>query len=221
MLITIWSTKGGSGCTVVASGLAAVLAQRHGRAVLVDLAGDAPAVLGLAEPVSPGVTDWLAADGDHDALNRLLIPARDDLDVLPLGSASEWAPNRSGELIAALSGLGAPVVVDAGVLGSRSGRVDRVASLGASMAAEGTSILVIRCCYLALRRAVGVDVSADGVVVVVEAGRSLDRRDIADVLGLPVVATVDVDPAVARAVDSGLLARRLPRGLERSLRRAA
>ena len=38
---------------------------------------------------------------------------------------------------------------------------------------------------------------------------------------LPVRAEVDVEPAVARAVDAGLLAGRLPWLLERSLRAAA
>jgi hypothetical protein len=40
------------------------------------------------------------------------------------------------------------------------------------------------------------------------------------VLGVPVRAEVEVDSAVARAVDAGLLARRVPRGLERALRGA-
>ena len=37
----------------------------------------------------------------------------------------------------------------------------------------------------------------------------------------PMLNSIMDDPAVARAVDAGLLASRLPRGLERSLRRAA
>ena len=63
-----------------------------------------------------------------------------------------------------------------------------------------------------------VDVAADAVVLVREQGRSLDARDVADVLGLPVLAEVDVDPALARAVDAGLLTRRAHRVLERSMR---
>jgi hypothetical protein len=42
-----------------------------------------------------------------------------------------------------------------------------------------------------------------------------------DCVGAPVVAEVSVDPQVARAVDAGLLATRLPRGLARELDRAA
>jgi hypothetical protein len=59
------------------------------------------------------------------------------------------------------------------------------------------------------------------VVLLTEPGRSLSRHDVEDCIGAPVVAEVAVDPAVARAVDAGLLASRLPRGLERELGRAA
>ena len=54
-----------------------------------------------------------------------------------------------------------------------------------------------------------------------EPGRSLTRHDVAAALGAPVVAVVEIDPAVARAVDAGLLASRLPRGLARELRGVA
>ena len=60
-----------------------------------------------------------------------------------------------------------------------------------------------------------------GLVVVTEAGRALDAGDVAEVLGVPVVAEVAVDPAVARVVDAGLLLARPPRPLQRGLRHAA
>jgi hypothetical protein len=41
------------------------------------------------------------------------------------------------------------------------------------------------------------------------------------VVGAPVLAEIEADPAVARAVDAGLLRGRLPRSLERGLRDAA
>jgi hypothetical protein len=40
-------------------------------------------------------------------------------------------------------------------------------------------------------------------------------------VGAPVVATLTLDPAVARAIDAGLLAARLPRLIQRQLRDAA
>jgi hypothetical protein len=90
------------------------------------------------------------------------------------------------------------------------------------VAARSThSLLVTRACYLALRRALDPPLRPSGVVLVTEPGRALDRGDVERVVGAPVRAEVGFDPAVARAVDAGLLVSRLPRGLERSLRHAA
>ena len=83
------------------------------------------------------------------------------------------------------------------------------------------SLLVTRPCYLALRRAVRGETRPTGVVLVDEPGRALSRRDVEHALGVPVEATVSFDPAVARAVDAGLLATRLPRVISKELRRAA
>jgi hypothetical protein len=88
-------------------------------------------------------------------------------------------------------------------------------------AAASTSLLVLRPCYLSLRRALQAPVRPSGVILVTEPGRSLGRSDVEEVLGVPIRAVVGVDPAVARAVDAGVLPARLPRGLERSLRHAA
>jgi hypothetical protein len=88
-------------------------------------------------------------------------------------------------------------------------------------AAASASLLVLRPCYLSLRRALQAPMRPSGVILVSEPGRSLGRSDVEDVLGVPVRAVVGIDPAVARAVDAGLLATRLPRGLERALRHAA
>ena len=72
--------------------------------------------------------------------------------------------------------------------------------------------LVIRPCYLALRRAMGKVAGAQGIVLVAEPERSLTAADVEDVLGLPVVATLAVQAATARVLDAGLLtAQRLHR----------
>ena len=225
MLSTIWSPKGGSGCTVVAAALALTISEQRGSAVLVDLVGDLPAALGIPEPDTPGVTDWLAADdGDREALGRLCVPIGHGVDLLPVGSEDVWSAEREELLSSLLAEWPVAVVVDAGVLGTGT-RHTPVTGIGRRLAGAGTSLMVLRPCYLALRRAVGVGAGggagADGIILVVEPGRSLDRRDVADLLDVPVVATVEVDPAVARSVDAGLLARRLPRTLQRSLRNAA
>ena len=65
MLIACWAAKGGAGTTVVATALARLLAGgAPGGALLADLAGDVPAVLGLADPAGPGLAAWLAAGED-------------------------------------------------------------------------------------------------------------------------------------------------------------
>jgi hypothetical protein len=216
MLIACWSPKGGTGTTVTACGLAAVLARSSGGALLVDLAGDATAVLGVPEPAGPGLAEWLAAGADVGpaALARLEVEAGPGLRLLawrpPAGAGFEPAPGRADAMVDALLGDPRAVVVDCG-----SGE----AGAGLAVAAGAVeSLLVLRPCYLAVRRALAAPVRPSGVVLVTEPGRSLGRRDVEDVLGVPVRAEVAVEESVARAVDAGLLARRVPRALERALR---
>lgn len=214
MLVACWSVKGGSGTTVVAAALGLVLARSSpGGATLADLGGDLPAVLGLPDPAGPGLSEWLAADGDvpSDALERLALDAGAGLRLLPRGGGPP--PAGGGErLAAALAGSG-PAVVDCGSPGD---------ALGLAVAASATlSLLVLRPCYLAVRRALAAPIRPSGVVLVREPRRALTRRDVEEVLGVPVRAEVPLDPAVARCVDAGLVGGRVPRVLERALRRAA
>lgn len=105
------------------------------------------------------------------------------------------------------------VVVDAGRIDGWSESGGRVLA-----ASAGVSLLVVRPCYLALRRVVASRVRPTAVVVVSEPWRALTSADVADVVGAPVVAEIAVEGSVARAVDAGLLATRLPRLLDRALR---
>jgi hypothetical protein len=105
-------------------------------------------------------------------------------------------------------------VADAGTLGPGHPALGLVA--GASR-----SLLVTRPCYLAIRRALTLAVRPDAVVLVGEPGRAFGRADVEAVLGVPVAAEIPHDPAVARALDAGLLLSRLPRSLRRAVRDAA
>ena len=58
--------------------------------------------------------------------------------------------------------------------------------------------------------------STVGAALVEEPGRSLSRREVADVLGVPVIARVPFREQVFRAVDAGVLAARLPDSLARA-----
>jgi MinD-like ATPase involved in chromosome partitioning or flagellar assembly len=217
---TLWAVKGGSGVTVTATAFAAMLARRRGPTVLVDLGGDVPAALGMSEPSAPGVVEWLAAaDASAEALARLQVVAGPDLWVLPYGdvatSLGVASVDRADALVDALGGLGRQVVIDAGPLGGAA--IGVASAVLHALTTSGTSVLVTRACYLSLRRALRCTVSTDGAILVAEPGRSLDRRDVHHVLGVPVMAVVEADPALARAVDAGLLARRPHRGIERAL----
>lgn len=215
MLVACWSSKGGAGTTVVAATLAVLLARRSSLgAVIADLAGDVPAVLGIPEPDGPGVAEWLGsgADAPADALSRLERPAGDRLRVLPRGQGA-LDGTHAGVLAALLGSDGRAVVADCG-----TGPADAalVVAAGATR-----SVLVTRPCFLSLRRALALPLRPSEVVLLSEPGRALTRADVEDCVGAPVVAEVSVDPQVARAVDAGLLATRLPRGLARELHRAA
>jgi hypothetical protein len=213
MLVACWSVKGGSGTTVVATALALSLARRDGGALLVDLAGDVPAALGCPEPTGPALADWLAAGPDvaPDALARLEVEAGPGLAFLPLGGPLPASSDqRSSVLAATLATDRRSVVVDCGSSLSASGL--------ALAAAAGLSLLVVRPCYLALRRALHAPIEPSAVVLVGEPQRALHRADVEDVLGIEVRAVVPWRPAVATAVDAGLLGHRVPVPLERALR---
>lgn len=213
MLVTCWSTKGGSGTTVIAALVSLHAAQDRDRPVLlVDLCGDLPAVFGSAEPVS-GLAQWLSSDLAPCSLERVLEELTPNLSLLPRGQGSLSA-RRADELVDWLAS-GAVVVVDAGVLTAKGEASD----LGSDhefrwrLAAEADrSVLVTRACYLALRRTVSLSVRPSGVVLVAEAGRALTRSDCERAIGAPVLATVAVDPDIARAVDAGMLRTRVPKG---------
>ncbi|HSL57756.1 MAG TPA: cellulose synthase operon protein YhjQ/BcsQ, partial [Acidimicrobiales bacterium] len=154
MVISCWSAKGGSGTTVVAAALALVLARRPGgQVVLVDLAGDVPAVLGLPDPSGPGLRGWCAAGAQApaDALSRLEVRAAPGLGVLPRGDGPPGGAERLEVLTSLLDADGRPVVVDCGTL--------RPGDPAVAVAGAAThSLLVTRPCYLALRRAVAAPV---------------------------------------------------------------
>jgi len=220
VLIALWSPKGGSGTSVLAAACALVLAQRGDGARLADLDGDLPAILGLAADPPTGLADWLTAGNEApvDALARLGVPAAPGVALLPRGVtdraiAAIPAAHAGNALAAALGDGPVPTVIDAG----------RATTPAARAVVEGAdiSIAVVRGCYLALRRGVHSPLLArtTGVVLVEEPSRSLGAHEVADVLDRPVLARVPVRPAIARAVDAGVLASRLPDALARPVAR--
>ena len=212
MLVACWSSKGGAGTTVVAAALA--LSHATEGALLADLAGDLPIVLGIDDATGPGLAGWLHAGPEVplDALARLERPVAAGVGLLDRGEG-DLLPDRADVLATLLAADDRLVVADCG--SAPSGAAAMVAG------AADRSVLVTRPCFVALQRAGRAAVQASAVVLVDEPGRSLGRRDVESHLGVPVLAVVETDPGVARAVDAGLLVSRLPRSLARELRDVA
>jgi MinD-like ATPase involved in chromosome partitioning or flagellar assembly len=213
-MIVCWSVKGGSGTTVVASTLALVHAEKSPRgALIVDLAGDVPAVLGLAEPGGIGIGEWFAQNENSSrmTLQSIAIQATANLQLISRGSGQITANASFAELAASLATFDVPIVVDAGC-GVVSAEL---------LARASSSLLITRPCYLSLRRAAQLNVAPTGVVLVNEPGRALGKRDVESVIGAPVIAEITFDATISRAVDAGLLASRLPGILAKQLSVAA
>jgi len=164
-VIVCWSLKGGSGTTVVSAALALTLAQRNNAPVrIVDLAGDIPSALGIAEPSGEGVTNWLQQE-QRQPIQSLQIPVTARVSLLPRGDGHLMHHDLSAELCnilaTELDTSTELTVVDAG-----SGHIPQLINNAT------TSLLVIRPCYLALRKAAHLSVKPHGIVLIHETGIS-------------------------------------------------
>lgn len=79
------------------------------------------------------------------------------------------------------------------------------------------SLLVTQSCFLALRRIARSPYQPSGIILMYEDGRALVASDIADLGSCPIVLQIEVDLAVGRALDAGLLITRLPQRLDKAL----
>lgn len=180
--IELIGARGGQGTSTVAAALA-VLCAGHAPTVLVsDDTAAAAALIGIPAPLDDDLVQLTP--------NLVLVGATpkpeiaDDTVVIDAGRCTP--ARRQGPALSAVSDR-------------RTGEpVERYAVLRGP-------------CYLALATLLTATEHFDGVILVEEPGRSLSRADVTDVLGLPVVAAVRVDPAVARTIDAGLLLSRLHR----------
>ena len=209
MITLCWAAKGGSGTTVIAAAIALAATTPT---LLVDLDGDQPAVLGLPQPDGPGVRDWLHSEAEPQRLGGLELPLDERLALLPVGRPTPATdPARWALLANWLRQEHRRVVIDVGTRPPP----------GQLFEAADHRWLVTRPCYLALRAAVALPRRPTGIVLIDEPGRALRPADVEAGLGAPIVATMLCDPAVARAVDAGLLASRIPGGMRRQLRAIA
>lgn len=209
MLIAVWSPKGGSGTSVVAASLSLALSRR-GKARIADLAGDQPAIFAVPRDPLDGLTGWLSrgATAPGELVEACSVVVAPGLDLLPAGLPGSLSPDLAPEAGAALATVlreqAIPTVVDAGL-------ADQPA-LRAVVDVADASLVVLRACYLALRRGVVRDLvrTAAGIVLIEEPARACGPREVSEILDRPVLARIPLRPAIARAVDAGTLAVRLP-----------
>ena len=157
MLVALWSAKGGSGTSVFTAACALVLARDahdtdrpHGVRIA-DLAGDQPAIFNLGTDPELGLADWLAAgpEAPTDALDRLLVEVAAGIGLLPWGGrdpAAVPAAEAGAALAVALGHGSVTTLVDCGTARDPASR--------AVVEVADVSLVVLRGCYLALRRAV-------------------------------------------------------------------
>jgi len=190
VLTIITSPKGGSGVSVCAAAIAGAA-----NAVLVDLDGDQPALLGTSpDATSTTVAQWMAPTPPPKVAEPGTLITRGDNNLNP-GDADGWT-----RCARRLDALAMPVVVDAGC-----------STVPTALTGIPHQIFaVLRPCYLALHRWYRQGHHCTGVIVVDEPGRALGVDDVVRCVGAPLVAHVRWDPAIARAVDAGLLGVRRP-----------
>jgi hypothetical protein len=217
LVLAVWSPKGGTGTSVVAAGLAVVLS--HSRAVrgvrLADAVGDQPSIFGLPDPAD-GLATWLAGgcSASDAAFDRVAVTVRPRLQLVARGAPYGPVPGDAGAgraLVAALSAV--PTVLDAGV--------PRDPAVRAAVAAADVNVLVLRRCYLALRGAVRDELlsTTAGYILIDDGTRAIRAHDITGVIGVPLLARVPLRESIARAVDAGLFAGKVPRDLSAAMRR--
>jgi hypothetical protein len=193
------SSKGGNCTTVTATAFSLIAASRGLPTVLIDLCGDVPAVIGLPEPTTPGINDWLAEDSllDAESLVKLGTPLSPGLVVVHRGARFVQGQPRWTDLATAISSLPMNIAIDAG-----TGYLpDELRNAGAEIT------MVVKPCYLSLRRATQLS-RPTNCIVIREEGRALTVKDVGNVLGVPVVAEIPYEAAISRAVDAGLLSSR-------------
>lgn len=189
------SAKGGNCTTTTAAAWSLLHAADGDHVCIVDLCGDQPAVLGAAEPVGPGVHDWL---GEHSNANvgqfwAMATHVTAEVSVIHRGAPHVDGAPRWDDLAHVLRAAPCTVVIDAGV-----------GFVPPALRDIATTVLVTRPCYLSLRRAT-FSVRPDHLMVLKEDGRALTVRDVEHVLGMSNSTVVPWSSHISRAVDAGLL----------------
>ncbi|MCB1029847.1 MAG: hypothetical protein KDA95_00830 [Acidimicrobiales bacterium] len=212
MLIACWSLKGGAGVSTVVAAIAqAGVVTGRGPVAIADLCGDQALLHGVGWGAGAGLRGWTRAGPDvpPDALERLLEPLSEDMSLLGPGTG-RWVGERAEALGKALSQMAGLVVADVGqAIHTAVGR--------AVVEGADRSVLVIRACPLSMRAVADLTLKPDCVVLVRDPRRWLGWREVAERCGVPVVAEIDLDPAVGKCADVGIIHRPLPKRFVQAL----
>ena len=224
MIQTYYSAKGGQGTTTVAAAYslttAVEIAEANARTTghlvpvtVLDFDGDMAAVFGIAEQ-GTSVLDQVAAGASVKSAVAATTVVRRNTDGQALVEY-RWIGRPEGHGLLPIDSIIAHLraevqrdparhfVIDAGTIVDGSPR---------ARFASGSNLLVTRGCYLALRRALRIRevIEPSSILFVEEPDRALSATDASAVVGVPVSLVVPVDPSIARAVDAGLFAHRIP-----------
>lgn len=177
--IAFHSVKGGAGCTTVAA-LFAMQLHRAGQQVHLSTAGSREQLDDVAALFAlPGITDYRIA-GVRPGFTMGTTRSLPDVGDHPF----------LGDLANTIQ------VIDVGDRHSWT-----------AFPADVATVLVLRSDYLSIRRALHAEDTdrLTGLVVLEDPNWPLGTRDVADVVGRPVLETFAVDARFQRSIDSGLL----------------
>src|SRR5262249_37596951 len=151
-------------------------------------------------------------DAPAAALDRIAVPVSSNLTLLPRGLSLPYdAPPEVGAALGFV--LANDPVLTIADLSTASPPV-----LRAMIEVSDVAVMVVRDSYVALRSALRDPLlaAASGVIAMEETGRALGASEIRDVLGVEVLGVVPVRMPIARVIDAGVLATRMPEPLERA-----
>lgn len=216
MLFSVFSPKGGTGCSVSAA-LVAHSLSRFSQTTLIDgCGGDLHAIVNPDQVPRYCFEQW--CESPHptsESLSKIaiehtsrisLVTSRYALSDLHLEQPQHVvSKERQNTIVSSLSGVPGNCVVDLGV------RHDSLSN--ELIRASDIAIVVLRKCYLSLQGAVRNTsaYSVDACVVVSEPGRTISTKDIAETLSIKNIIECEARRDFARSIDAGvLLDRTLP-----------
>lgn len=226
MLVSIFSPKGGSGTSTNACLLAKSFS-RHMPSmpiVLIDaFNGDLDSIVGIDPESEYGFAQWLeSANPNIHNLEKISNSVFENLTFVSNSSVKhdrfssqtnsvEDKAERYEKITSALSDDASVCIVDLGT------RVDALSSV--IVAASDLVVMAIKSCYVSLNRATAHPYReyADACIFIEEQGRSINSKQVSEVLKINCIIELDARRDFARAIDAGVLLFRTPKNMIASI----